>query len=29
VQPDINKEATTSNRTTIAVIGFNCIRVSS
>jgi divalent metal cation (Fe/Co/Zn/Cd) transporter len=26
VQPDTNKEATTINRTTIAVIGLNCIR---
>ena len=26
VQPDTNKEATTSDRTSIAVIGFNCIR---
>ena len=25
VQPDTNKEATTSERTIIAVIGFNCI----
>jgi hypothetical protein len=25
VQPDTNKEATTSNRTIIAVIGLNCI----
>ena len=28
VQPDTNKEATTSNRTIIAVIGFNCIMLS-
>jgi hypothetical protein len=27
VQPDASKEATTSTRTSIAVIGFNCICV--
>lgn len=27
VQPDTNKEATTSDRTIIAVIGFSCIRL--
>jgi hypothetical protein len=27
MQPDTNKEASTSNKTAIAVIGFNCIRL--